>query len=336
MERDLREIIDVNMLQSVLDNFSKATGMASVAVASNGDNLTRPSCFTEFCIDRTRGTQEGLRRCINCDVKGGEESARTGRPAVYFCHAGLMDFGAPIIIDGELVGSVLGGQVLPKEPDPNKFIQIAREIGIDEAVYLSALSKIPVVPEGRIRAAAELLYIIVNEMASRWTQLARIEKQVMSVSNILNEIHQIINNFSIEFDIITKSQTELSMEIQQISDELLQINGVVKSVGKIADNTRMLGFNASIEAARAGAAGSGFAVVAREIGSLSDKSKETINEIQDFTQNIEKSIDSTTKMSKINQETLMKDKESITIINQKLEELKDNFETLYKAVKETK
>lgn len=332
MKHNLKDIIDVNVLQSVLDNFSKATGMATVAVTSDGVNLTNPSCFTEFCIDRTRGTKEGLKRCMECDVRGGAESARTGRPAVYFCHAGLMDFGAPIIIDGKLVGSVLGGQVLPKQPDISQFVNIAHEIGADPNEYLNALNKISIVPEERIRSAAELLYIIVNEMASRWTQICRIEKSVDTIRTGMNEISDCLKKFFIEFQNIIVSQTELSDEIEKVSTDLSQINGVVKSVSKIADNTKMLGVNASIEAARAGTFGSGFSVVAREISYLSDKSKDTINAIQDFTENIEYSIQVTTQMSAKSRETLTLDIESVKTIETQLKNLESSFQDLYQSV----
>ena len=41
--------------------------------------------------------------------KGGEEAARLGRPVVYECHAGLIDFAAPILLEGRQIGTILGG-----------------------------------------------------------------------------------------------------------------------------------------------------------------------------------------------------------------------------------
>ena len=42
---------------------------------------------------------------------------REGRSIAYTCHAGLIDFAAPIVVNDELIGCFIGGQVLLEEPD---------------------------------------------------------------------------------------------------------------------------------------------------------------------------------------------------------------------------
>ena len=111
-ELTIQDIFDMDFLQQFQDNFALSVGMTSITVDINGTPVTRPSRFTDFCMKCTRASEIGNKRCMECDRKGGEESARTGRPAVYECHAGLMDFGVPIIVEGRQIGSVLGGQVL--------------------------------------------------------------------------------------------------------------------------------------------------------------------------------------------------------------------------------
>lgn len=99
----------MNEFQRIQDLFSDATGLAAIAVDSQGEYISRGSNFTDFCMKYTRGNAEGLKRCEKCDREG---------KGSYFCHAGLMDFAADLMINGEKVGAVIGGQVLPQKPDP--------------------------------------------------------------------------------------------------------------------------------------------------------------------------------------------------------------------------
>ena len=89
--------------------------------------------FTDFCMKHTRGSVEGLRRCTKCD------NTCTG---TYFCHAGLMDFSIDIKVGDIFLGKIIGGQVLPCEPDEEKFRNIASELGINPDVYIEALNKV--------------------------------------------------------------------------------------------------------------------------------------------------------------------------------------------------
>ncbi len=68
--------------------------------------------------------------------------------------------------------------------------------------------------------------------------------------------------------------TEASAQISALNGDAGRIGGILSLIDQIARQTRLLAFNASIEAARAGDAGSGFAVVATEVRTLAGQAGE--------------------------------------------------------------
>lgn len=90
---------------------------------------------------------------------------------------------------------------------------------------------------------------------------------------------------------IHNNEQKLNKEIKEIINLAEEINEVSSFIKEIADQTKMLGLNAAIEAARAGDAGRGFGVVAEEIRKLSEQSKGTVPKIKKLTDNIKLKVE---------------------------------------------
>lgn len=322
----LTDVIDINYLQALQDAFSDATGMAAISVDLNGVGITKPSNFHDFCMKYTRGCAEGLRRCEDCDRKGGDESKTTGRPAVYPCHAGLTDFGVPIIIDGNHIGSIIGGQVITHEPDEDYFKGIARELGINPDDYYESVQKIPVLTDKQVRGAANLLGLIANKLCEQANDNYKLEKDNKVIEENIEGIKNKLKEFYEESEMLNSSQTELISEIDKITKILKEINNVAKLVSSLADETQMISFNASIEAARAGEQGKSFTIIAGEIRNLSEQSKDTVANIQSFTSNIGSSVQKTSLHSKKCIEAINNELEGLRAIEEDVNKIKNIFE----------
>lgn len=292
----LLDLIDQKTLQSLQDAFSAATGMAALATDSTGP-VTNGSGFTDFCMNLTRKSTVGCERCNKCDLQGGAEASRTGRPAVYYCHAGLCDFAAPIIVDGKHIGSLIGGQVLPEPPDEEKFRKIAVDIGVDPDEYIAALRKIKVVPKKQIDAAANLLYQIGNTLSDiGYHRLISAEREE-SENGKIAEIHNIYNEIDAKINEVTTSINALKNDFEGIQTSAASsgkavesTDSIVKAIENASTQLTLIGFNASIEAKRAGTAGAGFNVIAQEVRSLADKNTKQAGEVEHTLRDIKRAM----------------------------------------------
>lgn len=283
----LTDLIDVSTLQEIQDGFARLTGMAALTTDENGNAVTQGSNFTDFCMNFTRRSSMGCSRCEECDRSGGEETMRTGRASAYFCHAGLVDFAAPIMLNGTFIGSFIGGQVLTAKPDESKFRRIAKEIGVNPDEYIKALRKIQIIDKKKIDAAADFLCTIAKVLSQTAynsymatmsnTGLASVNRSIIlkadEAEGVLAESEARIRALTDAFDKVDKIAEETTKEVTATSD-------TVKKIQNIALNTKILGFNASIEASRAKESAKGFGVIAQEVRTLAETSKVSADKIE--------------------------------------------------------
>ncbi|MEI6055430.1 MAG: methyl-accepting chemotaxis protein [Lentisphaerota bacterium] len=91
---------------------------------------------------------------------------------------------------------------------------------------------------------------------------------------------------------INKQVESIASTTIKLGEQTKNISEIIDSVTDIADQSNLLSVNASIEAAKAGEYGKGFSVVAREIKSLAEKSKDSTKQIKEILTDIQKSASS--------------------------------------------
>ncbi len=164
----ITDLISVDVLQKIQDAFSNMVGMAAVITDENGQPVTKPTNYSDYCWKYTRQTKRGKARCEQCDKYGALMTHDTGKPTFYTCHSGLIDFSAPIVANGKVIGCFTGGQVLTLPPNPETVRKVANVIHVDFDEYWEAAQKVKIVSQKRINSATQFLFTIssvISDMA---------------------------------------------------------------------------------------------------------------------------------------------------------------------------
>ena len=113
----------------------------------------------------------------------------------------------------------------------------------------------------------------------------------ISIQDFINETSSVLENFVSIMVEMSKQSIEAVEQMDEMAEQMDGIFALLADVKTIADQTNLLALNAAIEAARAGEAGRGFAVVADEVRKLSHHSTKFNEEIRARVEGAQSSID---------------------------------------------
>jgi len=178
-------------------------------------------------------------------------------------------------------------------------------------------------------AAIEEMTSGIEEVAASAQNVAnasqKLSEEAQKVSHLANEGQKAI--FSIaEVIVQTREKSDATFQIvEKLSENAKNIGEIVDTINSIAEQTNLLALNAAIEAARAGEAGRGFAVVADEIRKLAEESKQATQNIANILRGI---VDNSMKASEATKET-------VEIVNKAYSEsdlVKSQFEQILQSI----
>jgi methyl-accepting chemotaxis protein len=211
------------------------------------------------------------------------------------------------------------------------------EVGILETA-LSRILEASKIIAARLKAACDKITIVSDEMLSISEEQSSVsQKQSASIYHISRTIEEIANSSraiaenSDSVAKIAEATLQATRDVEEtvkntitgmkeikdqvgknservvhLGEKISQIGNVVKIINTIADQTKLIAFNASIEAAGAGETGGRFSIVATEVRRLANTVVESLEEIRDSVSSIQSAtseliLSSETGIRKVNQ-----------------------------------
>lgn len=201
-QKENAKIMDT--IKWLLDSYSRAVGIGVIFVPRNGKFFSPAHSeryFCEFC-ELIQKNASGERSCLNTFYSSADKSSEFGFPYIYQCHAGLIEWSTSFWSNGELLGNFVSGGVLMRKPDSSflkEIEKISKSLELEELSIKRALNKIKIISEEKVRAAADILYIIANYLVKmelidiklrqeKYLQQAKISEEIQRIKRIEIEL----------------------------------------------------------------------------------------------------------------------------------------------------
>lgn len=288
---NINDVVSFPALNRVLKSFHSLTGFAISVVDRNQKKILDISA-TDFFEQTVCKSDSGANRLQYAFKEMVSQSASKNAPVTLPGICGVYKTAIPVVIDSQFTGAIIAGPVMfSKNVTEDEIRKASEDILIDCNELKDSIHKIKVIPKPVYDSYISMIFNVVKAFGEQYTANSEIiaenerlkegEGKFTEIEEVIRKNSEATGSLIHQFDVLDKLTEEATKQLESTSD-------TVKVIQNIAMNTRILGFNASIEASRAKESGKGFGVIAQEVRSLADVSKSSAEKIEEYINTITK------------------------------------------------
>ena len=156
VKKNILHLIDFEKVDTLLEGFNKTTGFVTAILDLEGNILSK-SGWRPICTQFHRINPQTSKNCLVSDTILANKMGEGEKYHFYKCLNGLIDVALPIKIYGEHIANLFSGQFFFEEPDIAFFEEQAKNNGFNNDDYFTALKKVPIVSEEKVKIAMDFL-----------------------------------------------------------------------------------------------------------------------------------------------------------------------------------
>ncbi len=228
------ELFNIEEIQQIQDDFALATGVASIITKPDGTPITKPSCFTRLCSDIIRKTKKGCENCYKSDASIGKPCL--SGPVISVClSGGLWDAGAGIIINGHHIANWLAGQVRNEAQNEDSMREYAKEIGVDETLFMEAYYEVPSMSQERFQHVAKALFTIATQLSKYAYQNIAQARSITEREKAEDKLRRRTEELHAAYEELTVSEEELQSNLEEITKKEEELQKSKKQLSDIIE-----------------------------------------------------------------------------------------------------
>lgn len=211
------DVLKLDMWQKNQDSFAKFSGLGIKMLDFKGALISKPSDERDFCKLLQKSPQ-GFKNCQQFYSKSCAYIAKERKPFILRCYADLLSFAVPVAVNGDDVGVLMGGQVLVKSPQLDRYLKLITELELNPDEFIKSIGSLKIKNVKDLQTSADYIKNMSATMLSNIYLKNKFQVKMSQLLTLFNlstdlspdiDVHEvfalILNSISILFDVQTCS-----------------------------------------------------------------------------------------------------------------------------------